>query len=211
MALVFYDFTAAPSPRRARIFIAEKGIEVENVQVDLGSGAQLNPEFRAINPLCTVPALQTEDGLVLCDNAGIAAYLEAIRPEPPLLGTTPAEKGLVASWNSQIEQGGLSAVAEVLRNTASRMKDRAMTGPHNYEQIPALAERGALRLGHFFDRLNEQLAGRQFIAIDSYSVADISALVLVDFAKWVKIEPQDHHTDLKRWHADVSARPSASA
>lgn len=211
MGLTLYDFTAAPSPRRARIFLAEKGIEVDIVQVDLASGAQLSDEYRAINPQCTVPALKLEDGTILTENLGIAAYAEAVKPEPPLLGSTPVEKGLVAGWNAQIEGGGLMAVAEVLRNTSPHMKGRALTGPHNYDQIPALAERGAVRLANFFDTLNKRLSGRQFIAIESFSLADITALVLVDFAKWVKIEPQDHHTDLKRWHAEVSARPSAKA
>ncbi len=211
MALIFYDFALAPSPRRARIFLAEKGVAYENVQVDLGTAEQLSDAFRKINPTCTVPALKLEDGTVLTENDGIAAYLEAAYPEPPLLGSTPIEKGLVANWNSRVLQEGLSAAAETLRNTSRGMVDRATTGPINFKQIPELAERGHARLSAFMDTLNDRLKGRDFVAIDSYSYADITALVVVDFAKWVKIEPTDAHEDLRRWHGCVSARPSASA
>ncbi len=211
MTLTLYDFAAAPSPRRARIFLAEKGIEVETVQVDLRSGEHLSADYQAINPTCTVPALKTEDGTVISENLGIAAFAEAHKPDPTLLGATPVEKGLVASWNARIEGEGLMAVAETLRNSADRMAGRALTGPHSYEQIPALSERGRKRLEHFFDMLNARLEGRDFIAIDSYSLADITALVTVDFAKWVKAEPRPEHTAIARWHGAVSARPSAQA
>lgn len=211
MSVKFYDFTAAPSPRRARILLAEKGIEVENVQVDLMTAEQLSDAYRAINPACTVPALQLEDGTVLTENAGIAAWAEAHQPEPPLLGRTEAEKGLVATWNARVENEGLLAIAEVLRNSSKGMVDRATTGPLNHAQIPELAARGRLRLTHFFETLNMQLEGRDFIAIDALSVADISALVAVDFAKWVKAEPQEAHENIHRWHAAMSARPSAQA
>lgn len=211
MSLVLFDCTPAPSPRRARILLAEKGIDYENVQVDLGSREQLGDDYKKINPTCTVPALRLEDGSVLTENAGIAAFAEAYKPDPPLLGQTPSEKGLVATWNARVEFEGLTAVADVLRNTSKGMKDRATTGPVDYAQIPELAERGRKRLDHFFDTLNDRLRGRDFIAIDTYSLADITALVVVDFAKWIKAEPQPEHEDLKRWHAVVSARPSAKA
>jgi len=211
MAITLYDFALAPSPRRARIFLAEKGATYDNVQVDLGSAEQLSDDFRKINPTCTVPVLKLEDGTILTENDGIAAYLEAAYPEPPLLGVTPAEKGLVANWNSRILMEGLSAAAETLRNTSKGMVDRATTGPVNFKQIPELAERGHARLTTFMDTLNGQLKGREFVAIDTYSYADITAMVVVDFAKWVKVEPTDAHEDLRRWHSVVAARPSASA
>ena len=92
----FYDCQTAPSPRRARIFIAEKGVDLETVQVDLRSGEHLNPEFQAINPYCTVPVLELDDGTQLTSTAGIWNYLEAEAPEPALMGTTPQEKGVIA-------------------------------------------------------------------------------------------------------------------
>ncbi len=211
MALTFYDYTPAPSPRRARIFMAEKGVTAENIQIDMAKAEQLTDEFKAINPSCTIPVLKLEDGTTLTENDGIAAYLEAAYPEPPLLGVTPEEKGLVANWQSRMMFEGLLAVAETLRNSSPGMKDRATTGPINYAQIPELAERGRARLTVFMDTLNERLKDREFIAIDTYSYADITAQVTVDFAKWVKVTPTDDHTDLQRWHAAVSARPSASA
>ena len=211
MSVTFYDFTAAPSPRRARILLAEKGIEVDNVQVDLMTAEQLSDAYRAINPACTVPALKLEDGTVLTENAGIAAWAEAHQPDPPLLGRTASEKGLVATWNARIESEGLMAVAEVLRNSSKGMVDRATTGPLNHAQIPELAARGRVRLEHFFETLNTRLEGRDFIATDDFTVADISALIVVDFAKWVKVEPKETHENIRRWHAAVSARPSAKA
>lgn len=211
MPITFYDYAPAPSPRRARILLAEKGIEPEIIQIDMAKGEQLSDDYKKINPGCTIPALRLEDDTVLTDNAGIAAWAEAYKPEPPLLGTTPTEKGLVMSWNARCEFEGLMAIAEILRNTSDGMKGRAMTGPINFEQIPALAERGAARLPLFFDALNARLEGREFIAIDSYSLADITALVVIDFARWVKFKPAETHTNLLRWHAAVSARPSAKA
>ena len=211
MAITFYDYTPAPSPRRARIVLAEKGIDVENVQIDMGKAEQLSDAFKAINPGCTIPALKLEDGTVLTENDGIAAWAEAYQPQPPLLGTTPEEKGLVANWNSKIILEGLTAGAEALRNSSPGMVDRATTGPVNYAQIPQLAERGRARLAHFMDTLNKQLEGRDFVAIDQFSVADINAMVVVDFAKWVKVVPGDEHKNIKRWYAVVSARPSAKA
>jgi glutathione S-transferase len=135
----FYDCTPAPSPRRARIVLAEKGIAHDVKIVDLSQGEQLTLEFRAINPACTVPVLVLDDGAVLTDNAGIAAWAEAVQPEPSLLGRTPLEKAAVASWNARTEGECFMAIAEVLRNTARGMKDRALPGPHNYAQIPELA------------------------------------------------------------------------
>ncbi|WP_027840556.1 glutathione binding-like protein [Pyruvatibacter mobilis] len=211
MPLTFYDFTPAPSPRRARILLAEKGIDVDTVQVDMTKGEQLSDDYKKINPSCTIPALVLEDGTVLTDNAGIAAWAEAYKPEPALLGTTPAEKGIVMSWNARIDFEGFMPVAEILRNTSKGMQDRAITGPTNFAQLPELAERGRARLPLFWDALEKRLEGREFIATDNFSIADISALVCIDFSAWVKMAPGDDHPNIKRWHAAVSARPSAKA
>lgn len=208
--LTLYDFPMAPSPRRARIVLAEKGIAHETIVVDLATKEQLGEAFRAINPQCTVPALRLEDGTVLTDNAGIAAWAEAIKSDPPLLGTTPIEKAEVASWNARIEMQGLMAVAEALRNTAPAMKDRALTGPADYPQIPALAERGLARLRVFFDNLDAHLVGREHVATDRFTLADITAVVVVDFARAVKVRAQEHHLNLLRWRAAMAERPSMS-
>lgn len=208
MSLKLYDFAAAPSPLRARIFLAEKGVEYENVQVNLGTGEQLSEDFRRINPACTVPVLVLEDGTTLTQNTAIAHYLEAAYPEPPLFGRNAAEMGLVVNASSLAEMGGLMAVAEVLRNSSPRMKDRALPGPKNYAQIPELAERGRARLGSFMETLDQTLEGREFLAIDAFSYADITAFVTVDFAQWVKVTPSEGQVNLKRWFEAVAGRES---
>jgi len=209
--LTFYDYQAAPSPRRARIFLAEKGIEYDCKQVDLRSGEQLGDAFKAINPRCAVPTLVTEDGQVIAENVAIAAYLEDRFPEPPLLGRDAADKARVSEWNWRCEAEGLMAVAEILRNSSPHMKGRAMTGKRNIDQIPALAERGRKRLGYFFEDLNAQLENNAFVAGDSYSIADITALVCVDFSGWVKSTPDESLSALHSWHKKISERPSSKA
>jgi len=209
--ITLYDCATAPSPRRARILLAEKGVAYETIQVDLRSGEHLGEAYRKINPQCTVPALRTEEGLVLTDNAGITAYLEARFPEPPLLGTTPAEKAEIASWNWRIEFEGLLAIAEAMRNSAPAMANRALTGPVNYAQIPELAQRGLARVEQFFVTLNERLAGRDYVAADRFSIADITAVVAVDFARVVKVKLGEQHPQLQRWRAAMAERPSMSS
>lgn len=204
----FYDCHTAPSPRRARIAIAEKGLDVEAIEVDLGKGEQLSEAFKQINPRCTVPVLELDDGTRLTENAGIAAYLEAIAPDPPLLGTTPEEKGLVANWNARVELEGLWPIADALRNRAKGMVDRAITGPTNFAQIPELAERGHARGVEFFETLDARLGEAEYLAGDRFSVADITAFVVVDFASWTKLGPTDAQQNTRRWHALLSARPS---
>ena len=205
---IFYDCTPAPSPRRARIVLAEKGIAHEVRIVDLSKQEQLTPEFRAINPACTVPALVLDDGAVLTDNAGIAAWAEAVQPHPPLLGTTPLEKAQVASWNSRIEGECFMAIAEVLRNTAKGMVGRALPGPHDYDQIPELAARGRARLPHFLDRFEHHMQGREWAAIDRFSLADITAGVALDFAGWVKVDVNEGRPAITAWRARLAQRPA---
>ena len=204
----FYDCQTAPSPRRARILIAEKGIDVETVEVDLGKGEQLGDAFKRINPRCTVPVLELDDGTCLTENHGIAAYLDARFPDPPMLGATPEERGLVADWNARVELEGLWSLADTLRNSAKGFADRATTGPTNYAQIPELAERGRARATEFFAVLDARLGEAEYVAGDRFSWADITAFVVVDFAGWVKLGPTDAHANTRRWLEQVRARPS---
>lgn len=208
--LTFYDCATAPSPRRARILLTEKGVPFETVQIDLRQGEQMSEAYRAINPQCTVPALRTEEGVVLTDNAAIAAYLEARHPEPPLLGTTPLDKAAIASWHWRAEFEGLMAIAEALRNSAPAMAGRALPGPVDYPQIPELAQRGLARVAQFLVVLNERLAEREYLATDRFSLADITAAVSVDFARVVKIKPDERHPHVLRWRALLAQRPSMS-
>jgi glutathione S-transferase len=208
--ITLYDCATAPSPRRARILLAEKGVAYETVAVDLRSGEQLSDAYRAVNPQCTVPALRTDDAMLLTDNAAITVWLEARFPQPPLLGSTPQEKAEIASWNWRIEFEGLMAIAEALRNSAPAMAGRALPGPVDYPQIPELAQRGLARVQQFFLMLNERLAGRDFIAADRFSIADITAVVAVDFARVVRVKPGEQHPHLQRWRGAMGQRASMS-
>ncbi len=208
--ITLYDCATAPSPRRARILLAEKGVPHETVQVDLRTGEQLGQAYRQLNPSCTVPALRTEEGALLTDNAAIAAYVEARYPEPPLLGITPLERAEVASWAWRVEFEGLLAIADAFRNSSPAMVNRALPGPVDHAQIPALAERGLLRVNQFFDLLNERLAAREFIATERFSLVDITAVVAVDFARVVKVRVTEAHPHLLRWREAMARRPSMS-
>jgi glutathione S-transferase len=207
----FYDCATAPSPRRVRIFLAEKGISVPTVQVDLRNNEQLTPAFRAINPDATVPVLELDDGVRITDAIGICVYFEAIHPQPSLMGETAVEKALVTTWQRIAERNGFYAAMDALRNSTPGLKGRALPGPDDYEQIPALGQRGRLRVMHFFTQMDERLAQTEFVAGPRYSIADITTLVAVDFARWSKLTIPEQCGHLRRWHADVSARPSAKA
>ena len=206
-----YDCKLAPSPRRARMFAAEKGIPLETIEVDLGNGEQLSELFMAINPRCTVPALQLDDGTVLAENIAIADYLESLQPEPALIGTTPLQRALTLQLNCRIEMEGLMAIAEILRNSSPGMKDRALTGPEDTVQIPELAERGRARFQHFFPMLEQQLGDQDFLLGDRFTMADITAFVVTEFAAWVKESIPEECSAVQAWYQRVKSRPSAKA
>ncbi|NNF40751.1 MAG: glutathione S-transferase [Woeseiaceae bacterium] len=207
----FYDCKTAPSPRRVRIFLAEKGVELPTVQVDLGSGEQFSEAFRKLNPDCAVPVLEFDDGQVLSEVSAICGYLEELYPEPTLIGNDPLQRAFVHMWNAKVEQQGLLAMADAFRNASKALANNALPGPAPYRQIPELAERGRQRVEKFFERLDAQLADHRFIAGDFFSLADISAMVVVDFAAWIKLSPPENAAYLARWYGEVSKRPSASA
>jgi glutathione S-transferase len=207
----FYDCAIAPSPRRVRIFLAEKGITVPTIQVDLRKGEQFGDAFRAVNPDCTVPVLELDDGRRIFDSVAICVYLEQTRPEPPLMGVSAVERATVAEWQRRAERDGFLAVAEAFRNSTPAFKTRALPGPDDYPQIPALVERGRARTQRFFKVMNARLADRAFVAGERYSIADITTLVAIDFAGWIKLTIPDDCAHLRRWHQAVAARPSARA
>ena len=208
--MLFYDCSTAPSPRRARMFIAEKGLEIESREISIAKGEQLSADFLKVNPRATVPVLITDEGATLTENTAIATYLEARFPEPPLMGQTPDEKAQVAMWNAIAEGQGGMPVAEVLRNSHPAMKGRALPGRLNLDQIPELAARGQKRVDAFFTLLEERLSESPWLAGERFSLADITAYVFVDFARVIKARIPEGNSATKAWYDSIRDRPSAA-
>ncbi len=210
--LTLYHFSGSPNSRRVRIFLAEKGLNARLVAVDLGKGEQHSEAYRAVNPRRVVPTLVLEDGTAIGEVPAIMRYLDEAYPANALLGTTPREKGLITMWERRVELDGFAAVMEGIRNKVPGLKGRAIAGPYDYEQIPALVERSVLRVTNFFTDLNERLGDAPFIAGERYSAADITGLVTLDFAAGaLKLSVPAEHLALKRWYKTVSDRPSSAA
>lgn len=206
-----FNFDRAPNPRRVRIFLAEKRLDIPRVNVNLFRMEQLSPEFLAINPGGTVPVLETDDGTYLAESVAICRYLESLQPEPALFGADPRQEALTLMWANIVENDGLAAVTEVLRNLSPGFRNHVLPGPVPYPQIPALIARGQQRTEQFFDRIEQQLLKHVNLAGGDYSFADISLLVTVDFAGWVDIDPTPGRPALKRWYERVAARPASQA
>lgn len=206
-----YEYTMAPNPRRVRIFLAEKGIEVEKVQVDIPAGENIAPAFRAINPRGLLPTLVLDDGTAIDESVAICQYFEELHPEPPLMGTDAKAKAVVASAQRHMEWDGLVPVAEAFRNSNPTFANRAISGSEGVPAVPGLVERGLAAARRFYTSLDETLSRTEYVAGDAFSIADITAFCVVDFAKWVKIRASDEHPHIQRWYAAVSSRPSASA
>jgi len=207
-----YQSDTSPNSRRVRIFLAEKGVSMPIVPVDLGAREQFSDAYGAINPRRVVPTLMLDDGTAIGEVPAILCYLEETYPEPPLLGATPKTRALVAMWERRVELEGFASVMEAVRNAVPGLKNRAIAGPHDYEQIPALVERNKQRVRNFYADFNARLADVAFVAGDELSVADITALVAVDFAtKSAGLPMAEEHMALKRWYDSVSARASISA
>jgi glutathione S-transferase len=193
------------------MFLAEKGVEIPLVQVNLREEEQLGEAFREINPDCTVPVLELDDGTRITEIFAICQYLESEYPEPALMGRDVLQKAIVSMWNTKIEQNGIAAVGEVLRNSAKGLRDRALPGPVNIKQIPELAERGRIRVNAFLDRIDNQIDGNAFITGDQFTIADITAFVAVEFAQRLNIPIKETQQNLQRWFDTVSDRPSTAA
>jgi glutathione S-transferase len=207
-----YQSNTSPNSRRVRIFLAEKAISMPIVPVDLAAKEQLSDAYAAINPRRVVPTLVLDDGTAIGEVPAILRYLEEVHPEPPLLGATPKTKALVTMWERRIEQEGFASVMEAVRNAVPALKNRAIAGPHDYEQIPALVERSRARVLNFYADFNARLAEVLFMAGDEFSVADITAVVTIDFAtRAANLPVPDAHAALKGWYESISGRPSMAA
>jgi glutathione S-transferase len=200
-----YDSKLAPNPRRTRIFLAEKGISVPTEQVDMMKMEHKTPEYTAINPLQRMPALVLDDGTVITESLAICRYFEALQPDPPLFGRGAKEAALVEMWSRRVENNFFATVAAVFRHLHPAMKDLEVP------QVPAWAEANKPRVTWFLELLDGELAKREFIAGDNFSIADITALCTVDFMKPARLTIPEGAANVRRWHAAVSARPSAKA
>jgi glutathione S-transferase len=200
-----YDGGRSPNPRRVKVFLAEKGISVPIEQVDLGKLAHKSPAYAAINPVQRVPALELDDGTVISESIAICRYFEKLHPEPALFGTDAKDQALVEMWERRIEFHLLGPVSHVFRNSHPAMKEMEVP------QVPAWAEANKPRVMDFLALLDRELASRRYIAGDRYTVADITGMIAVDFMKPAKLAVPETLTNLKRWHDEVSARPSAKA
>jgi glutathione S-transferase len=211
-ALKLYQSNSSPNSRRVRIFIAEKGVTVPTIAVDLGKGEQHADAYRAINPRRVVPTLVLSDGTAIGEVPAIQRYLEDAFPERPLFGVDAVEKALVTMWERRIEHEGFASVMEAIRNVLPGLQARAIAGPHDYEQIPALVERSKQRVANFYTDLEARLSEVRFVAGERYSVADITALVTVDFAtKAIDMPVPEGNANTRRWYAEVSGRASTGA
>jgi len=208
----FYDCAIAPSPRRVRIFLAEKGLSIETVQVDLMTGENLGSPFLAVNPRGIVPVLELDDGTRIDESVSICRYLEDLHPQPPLMGVDPKSRAIIDSRTRHMEWDGFLAVANAFRNSVAGFAKRGLPGiTEEVPAIPDLVDRGHAGITRFFGLLERYLQESEFVAGDRYTIADITALCVVDFAGWVKRSiPTDHPRTL-RWHEAVSSRPSAKA
>lgn len=199
-----YDSKTAPNPRRVRIFLAEKGIQVPYEDVDIGNAVNRGPEFRKKNPMGTVPVLELDNGTYIAESVAICRYFEELQPDPPLMGVGGRDRAIVEMWQRRMEFELLLPIANSFRHRHEFFKDRI-------EQVPAYAEVSRRTAENCLAWLNEVLADRPFIAGDRFTIADITALCAVDFGRVSKIRIQPDQKNLARWHEAVSARPSTKA
>src|SRR3954469_25113332 len=200
-----YDSKMAPNPRRVRIYLAEKGIAVPTEQVDIMAKQHLTPEYAGVNPLQRMPALVLDDGTVISESIAICRYFEALNPEPPLFGVGAKDQAIVEMWQRRCELSLFFPIAHVFRHTHPAMKELEVP------QVPAWAEANRPRVVDFLRILDAQLASNKFVAGERYTVADITAQCAVDFMKPARVTVPEELANVKRWHAEVSARPSATA
>lgn len=200
-----YDGGRAPNPRRARIFLAEKGIEVPLVPIDMGAMGHRCAELTALNPLQRLPVLELDDGTVIAESVAISRYFEELYPEPALFGRGALGKALVEMWQRRVEFNLLATVASAFRHIHPAMVEWEVP------QIPEWGEANKPKAIAFLDVLDKQLETNEFIAGDEYSIADITALAAIDFFKPARIQLPDYVTHVRRWHEAVSNRPSAKA
>ncbi|UUP15608.1 glutathione S-transferase [Nitratireductor thuwali] len=200
-----YDGGRAPNPRRVRIFLHEKGIVVPTVPVDMGALEHKGPQISALNPMRRLPVLELDDGTCLTETVAICRYFEELNPQPPLFGEGALGRARVEMWQRRVELHLFMPVAAAFRHLHPAMKEWEVP------QVPEWGEANKPKAREFLKFLDEELAGRQFVAGDRYTIADITALVSVDFMKPARIDIPDGLDHLMRWYHTVAGRPSAKA
>ena len=203
--MLLYDGGRAPNPRRVRIFLAEKGIEVPLKPVDMGELEHRSDEITSLNPFQRLPVLVLDDGTVLTESVAICRYFKALHPEPPLFGVDALDKASVEMWNRRMEMHLLATVANAFRHTHPAMKEWEVP------QVQEFGEANRSKVMKIMEFMDGELASRLFIAGDRYTIADITAMMGIDMLKPARIERPEHLQNLMRWYGDVSSRPSASA
>lgn len=191
--------------------MAEKGIDIEKIEIDIAGGENLLPAFLEKNPRGVLPLLELDDGSYLDESIAICRYLEALYPNPVLMGENAKEKALIESRQRHIEFDALLPLADILRNSVPQFKERAIPGAQGVLAIDDLVGRGVESFQRFLERLNNTLQVNRYVAGDKFSVADITALCAIDFAKWAKIQIPNQHECTQRWYEKVNARPSTRA
>ena len=199
-----YDGGRAPNPRRVRIFLAEKGVSVPIEPVNLGALEHKTPQYTAINPLQRVPALVLDDGTVITESMAICRYFEALNPQPPLFGRDGREAALIEMWNRRLELNLYEAVSAVFRHLHPAMREME-------QQVPEWGEVNKSRVMDFLALVDRELGDRSYVAGEHFSVADITGLVAIEFMKAAKLEVPQEFANVRRWHAQLAARPSAKA
>lgn len=200
-----YDGGRAPNPRRVRVFLAEKGVEIDLVPIDMGQMGHRSAEVSALNPLQRLPVLLLDDGTALSESVAICRYIEELHPDPPLMGVDALDRAIVEMWNRRVEMHFLASVAAAFRHTHPAMKEWEVP------QLPDWGEANRPKAIAFLDMLDKELADREFIAGDRFTIADITAMIGMDFMKPARIERPEHLTHAMRWYQAVKARPSAEA
>jgi glutathione S-transferase len=203
--MLLYHDPRAPNPRRVRIFLAEKGVAYDTIEVSIAAAEHRTPEFRKKNPLALLPVLELADGKVLRESMAICRYVEELQPEPNLFGADAWERAQIEQWNRHAELELLIPIAQVFRNTNPFWVGRIKQSPDYGEIMRDI-------VGARFDWLEEELTLRPYLAGPRFTVADITALCAIDFGKVSNLRIKaDTHPNLAAWHARVSARPSAKA
>ncbi len=200
-----YDGGGAPNPRRVRIFLAEKGVEVARIPVDMGVLEHRGETVTRLNPLQRLPILELDDGTILTESVAICRYFEERQPDPPLFGTSALDRALVEMWQRRVEFGLFMPVSAAFRHLHPAMKEWEVP------QVPEWGEVNKPRAAEFLHLLNRELATRRFIAGDHFTIADITCLVSIQFMKPARIDMPEGLTHLQRWFDVIAARPSADA